>query len=144
MGQNPRVNAQFSAQWCVANAIAKGSSRLEHFRPDAVADATIERLLPRIRVVADGALDARGHSAVDLSLRTRDGRSASAGFDVSPGFPGNPLGEHDHRSRFDDCLRYAAYPLPPGQGERLAGAIDELEHLRDARDLLRFLVAAGR
>ncbi len=144
MGQNARVNAQFSAQWCVANAIARRASRLEHFRPQAVADPAITALLDRISVVADAALDARGHSAVDLVVRTTDGRSAEAGFDVAPGYPGNALGAADHRARFDDCLHYAAHPLPAGYDARIVHAIESLDDLADARELLRWLVRPSR
>lgn len=46
VGDNPHVNGQFSVQYCVANAIVRGASRLEHFRADSVRDTT---LLPTIR-----------------------------------------------------------------------------------------------
>ena len=63
MGENPRVDAQFSVQYCVANAIRRGASKLEHFRPAQVADARVQALLTRVAALADPALDARGHTA---------------------------------------------------------------------------------
>ena len=41
LGPNPRVDAQFSVQYCVANAIVRGSSRLEHFRPEQIRDPAV-------------------------------------------------------------------------------------------------------
>ena len=139
LGESPRVDAQFNAGWCVANALVRGASRLAHFTPDAVRDERIIALARRIEVVADAALDARGHSAVDLRLRTHDGREVSAGHDVAPGYPDNPLSDAEHEARFADCMEYAPRKLPRAAG--LRATIDRLETLADARALLPMLVA---
>jgi 2-methylcitrate dehydratase PrpD len=142
MGENPRVNAQFSAQYCVANAISRGASRLEHFTPEAVRQIATMDLIPRIEVVADATMDARGHSAVDLWVQTRDGRGARRSFDIAPGYPGNALSDADHHARFDDCMSYAAWPLEPAQIGRWVGLIDSLQTLQDVRDLLPLWISA--
>jgi 2-methylcitrate dehydratase PrpD len=141
VGANPRVDAQFSVQYCVANAIARGASKLEHFRPEAVTDPSLKPLIERIDVVADASMDARGHSSVDLDLVTSDGRRASRRLDISPGFPGNGLDAAEHRARFDDCMAYAARPLDPEQVERLLAAIDSLDRLDDITELSALVVA---
>ncbi|MGD9997456.1 MAG: MmgE/PrpD family protein [Ilumatobacteraceae bacterium] len=141
LGANPRVNAQFSVQYCVANAIVRGASKLEHFRPDAVSNPSLTPLIERIDVVADPSMDARGHSSVDLDLVTRDGRRASRRLDISPGFPGNGLGEAEHRARFDDCMAYAAHPLDDPQVERLIETIDDLANVGDVAELTNLLIA---
>src|SRR5262249_38376908 len=56
-GDNLRVNAQFSAQYCVANAVARRSSTLAHFRPSEIPDPVVQKLISRIRCVGDPALD---------------------------------------------------------------------------------------
>jgi 2-methylcitrate dehydratase PrpD len=139
IGANPRVDAQFSARWCVANALVRGASRLAHFRPDAVRDEAVLALAARIDAVADAALDARGHSAVDLRIHTRDGRVLSAGHDVAPGYPDHPLSDAEHEARFSDCLDYAPRALP--RAAELPGAIERIEALADARELVAMLVA---
>jgi 2-methylcitrate dehydratase PrpD len=108
MGDSPRVNAQFSAQYCVANAIWRRASKLDHFRPEAICDVGLQALIAKVMVIADPAMDARGHSAVDLLIRTHDGRSAQRSYDVSPGFPGRGLAAAEHEERFEDCLAYAS------------------------------------
>lgn len=142
MGENPRVNAQFSAQYCVANAISRSASRLNHFTPEAVRQIASTDLISRIEVVADPAMDARGHSAVDLWLETRDGRQSRRSFDIAPGYPGNPLSDADHRARFDDCMSYAAWPLESAQIARWMGLIDSLQTLEDVRALLPLWISA--
>lgn len=145
VGANPRVDAQFSAAWCVANALQRGRPQLAHFEPARVADAALQPLLQRITVLADPALDARGHTAVDLAITTTDGRQLRAGLDTAPGYPGAALSEAQHQARFDDCLAYAAAAAPralaPGQARALQAALADLGRLPDARALATLLVA---
>jgi 2-methylcitrate dehydratase PrpD len=112
IGANPRVDAQFNAGWCVANALLRGSSQLAHFSPAMVADPALRPLVERIRVIADPALDARGHTAVDLTLTTTDGRVLHDGLDIAPGFPGAGLSDAQHLARFEDAVAYAAQVAP--------------------------------
>jgi 2-methylcitrate dehydratase PrpD len=141
VGTNPRVDAQFSAAYCVANAFARGASQLAHFAPSQVAAPQLQRLIERIEVVADAALDARGHTAVDLEVRLLDGRTLVRALDIAPGFPGAPLSDAQHRARFDDCVAYAPHPLPPAQVQQLVDAIDSVASLDDARRLSALLIA---
>jgi 2-methylcitrate dehydratase PrpD len=139
-GANPRVSAQFSVQYCVANAILRRGASLEHFRPEMVTAPALVPLISRIDVIADPALDRRGHSAVDFELLTTDGRRANRSYDISPGYPGNGLGPAEHRARFDDCMAYAPYPLSEDQIARLVEAVD-LEAYSDVRALLGAIVS---
>jgi 2-methylcitrate dehydratase PrpD len=144
IGANPRVDAQFSAAWCVANALQRGRPQLGHFAPARVADAALLPLVQRVQVLADAALDARGHTAVDLAVTTTDGRVLRDGLDTAPGFPGAALTDAQHRARFDDCLAYAVAAAPralsPAQTTALQAALDDLASLPDARALASLLV----
>jgi 2-methylcitrate dehydratase PrpD len=141
LGDNPRVDAQFSAQFCVANALHRESSRLEHFTPQQVVEPAVAILMQRIRVVADPAMDQRGHSSVDLQVTTSDGRTRSWGVDIAPGYPGQDLKPDEHLARFQDCMDYAAVKLAPAQQSGLLSAVDGLEELKDVRELLPLLIA---
>lgn len=140
LGENPRVNAQFSAQYCIANAIARQSSKLQHFRPAEIPDPLVQGLIGRIRCVGDPALDARGHTAVDVTVTTRDGRTERRQLDIAPGFPGNALSEEEHTERFRACMDYAAYPLPPRQISAFLEIAESLDALSDARRLVDTLI----
>jgi 2-methylcitrate dehydratase PrpD len=139
IGDNPRVDAQFSAQYCVANAIVRRNSALPHFRVEAVRDASVGALIQRVTVEADAALNARGHTAVDLLLHTQDGRTHARSLDIAPGFPDAPLSDAQQRARFDDCMAYAPRPLP--QVQRFLDVVQRLGELPDARVLAGLLVA---
>jgi 2-methylcitrate dehydratase PrpD len=144
IGENPRVNAQFSVQYCVASAIVRGASKLEHFRPEAVCDAALLPTIDRVEVIADPSMDERGHSSVDLEIFTVDGRQAARRFDTSPGYPGNGLSDAEHRARFDDCMSYAAQPLDGQQIDALVDAIATMADLPDIGSLVGLLVAPIR
>jgi 2-methylcitrate dehydratase PrpD len=144
MGDNPRVNAQFSAQYCVANAIWRGASKLDHFRPSAIAEAGLQTLIAKVRVISDPAMDARGHSAVDLMIRTRGGRSAQRSYDVSPGFPGRGLSASEHQARFEDCMAYAsaraleAGEMGAGSASRTATILDAVNSMEQLSNVVPF------
>ncbi|UCE30549.1 MAG: MmgE/PrpD family protein [Burkholderiales bacterium] len=143
IGANPRVNAQFSAQYCVANAVLRGASRLEHFREAEIRDPAIAALIPRIAVLADAGMDARGHSSVDLEVVTTDGVRHTRRYDVSPGYPDNPLIDAELQGRFDDCMSYAAWPLAPEQRSGWLQALAAIEAQADVTRLLPLLVSAA-
>ena len=105
-GANPRVDAQFSAAYCVANALVRRASTLQHFAPAQVFDLPCTRSIERVEVVADPALNARGHAAVDLDVTTNDGLILQRALDIPPGFPGSDLDEAQHLARFQDRLGY--------------------------------------
>ena len=140
LGDNPRVNAQFSAQYCAANAIVRQSSALQHFRVDAVQDDRVLGLIDRVRAVADPAMNARGHTAVDVQLTMRDGTVHHRALDIAPGFPGNDLSDAQQQARFADCMAYAPHALPAAQVQALQAVLQDLERLSDARELVSLLV----
>ena len=142
IGGNPRVDAQFSAQYCIANAVVRGASTLEHFRPDEISNPEVLGLAQRIKVLSDPALEYQGRTSADLTLVTSEGKTHRKGLDVAPGYPTNPLKDEEHMSRFRDCLSYAETPLPADQAAQLLEAITGLDGLDDARALIRLLVVS--
>lgn len=134
-GANPRVDAQFSAAYCAANALVRQASRLHHFAPAQVHDPAVNDMVGRIVVLADASLDARGHTAVDLAVTTTDGKVHRRALDIAPGFPGTDLDDAQHRARFEDCLAYAPRSPSEAQVERLLAALHGLTGLGDAREL---------
>ncbi|AWI81093.1 MmgE/PrpD family protein [Parazoarcus communis] len=142
IGDNPRVNAQFSVRYCVANVIVHGYPQLGHFTTASVCDPTVRALAARIDVIADESMAGRHHSAVDLQVDTLDGRRFESSLEIAPGFPGNALAEEVHLARFLDCMGYAALPLSPAQVDGLVGKVTCLQDLDDVRVLLADMVSA--
>jgi 2-methylcitrate dehydratase PrpD len=141
MGENPKVNAQFNIQYCVANALLRKSSKLEHFDEPSIREPKIMELIDKIHVMAEPTLDERGHTAIDMRVTTRDGGVLHKSVDIARGFPGNPLTKDEHNERFQDCVRYAKKPLPPENIEKLVSLIAQLEEIDDVRVLIPLLLS---
>lgn len=107
LGSNPRVNAQFSLQYCVANALVRKASLLDHFRPEQINGPDVLSLAERVHVSHEPALDAREHTSVALQVRMTDGAVWCDALDIAPGFPGKPLTDEEHEQRFAACMAYA-------------------------------------
>jgi 2-methylcitrate dehydratase PrpD len=140
-GENVRVDAQFSAKYCVANALVRRASTLQHFAPESIADPGVNALIPKVTCHGDPALDERDHSAVELELTTRDGARHHRALDASPGFPGNELSDADHTQRFEDCMQYAAVPLEGAKIAAFLSGLDQLEKADNALELIDCLIA---
>jgi 2-methylcitrate dehydratase PrpD len=140
IGHNPRVNAQFSIRYCVANALLRKSSRLEHFEEPPIRDPNIMDIVPKIHVEADPILDERDETAVEMEVLTKTGDTYHKRIDIAAGFPERPLSAEEIRERFWNCIGYAKKPLPEGKAEKLVSWMDELEGVDDIRGLIPLLL----
>lgn len=107
LGDNPRVDAQFSLQYGIANALVRRASTLDHFRPERIDDPEILQVCAKVRVLHEPALDAREHTSVALAIFMKDGQMLRDALDIAPGFPGDALDEQEHAARFSACMAYA-------------------------------------
>ena len=136
IGHNPRVNAQFSIRYCVANALLRKSSRLEHFEEFLINDRKIMDIIEKIRIESDPILDERDETAVEMQVKAKSGDLYNKRIDVAAGFPERPLGTEEIMERFWNCTGYAKKPLPQEKVEKLASLIGKLEEVEDIRSLI--------
>jgi 2-methylcitrate dehydratase PrpD len=141
VGDNPRVNAQFSIQYCVASALARGEAKLDHFEESSVIDPNMMALSKKIQVISDPRLDDRGHTALDMRVLTGDGGEHVKQVDIAPGFPGNPLTRKEHEQHFWDCMEFSSASLPRERAEEILSQVSRLEELDDVRRLIPLLLA---
>ena len=140
VGDNPKVNAQFSIQYCVANALLRKSSRLFHFEEGSIKDPRIAALIKRINVKEDKALEARGHTPLDMRVVTRSGKEYFRTLDIAPGFPGNELKREDHEQRFWDCIEFAGQRIARESAEKIISLVNGIEALEDIRTMIPLLL----
>ena len=140
IGDNPKVNAQFSIQYCVANALLRKSSKLFHFEEDSIKDPRIAALTKRINIIEDRALEARGHTPLDMRVVTRSGKEYFRTLDVAPGFPGNELSQGDHEERFWDCIEFAGQRIARESAEKIVSLVNGIEALEDIRTMISLLL----
>ena len=140
VGANPKVDAQFNIQYCVASALMRKGAKLEHFDEDTIKEPVMLEIARRIRVSEDAALDKRGLTAVDMRVNTRDGKSYSKSIDVAIGFPGKPLTQQDHANRFLACIDYAGDGFSKEKTYELVTSVEKLEEMEDVCSLIPLLL----
>jgi 2-methylcitrate dehydratase PrpD len=141
IGDNPKVDAQFSIQYCVANALLRKSSKLFHFEEDSIKDPRVLALTKKINMIEDRALEARGHTPLDMRVVTRSGKEYFRSLDIAPGFPGNELTQEDHEERFWDCIEFAGQRITRGSAEKIISLVNGIEALEDIRTIIPLLLS---
>ena len=136
LGENPRVNAQFSIQYCVASALLRGGAKLQHFEETAVRDQDVMAFSKKISVTADPGLNERGHTALDMRVVTGQGTQYHKQIEIAPGFPGNPLTQEEHHKHYWDCLEFAPQGLSREKAEKILSLVNRIEELEDIRDMI--------
>jgi len=140
IGKNPRVNAQFSIQYCVANALLRGSSKLNHFEDNYVREPKVLELIDKISVINDPNLEKRTRLTVEMEIHTKQGAAYHKVVDYFRGTPENPLTNEEHLERFQDCVRYADDRLPQENVEKILYLVSQLEELPDVCSLIPLLL----
>lgn len=143
IGDNPRVNAQFNVQYCVANGLLRKSSRLIHFEESNVKSEEIMNIIRRIDVHPDPALEETpGFSAgANLVVKTKDNREYQKRVDKARGFPGNELTEEEHEECFKDHISYAGIKLPDKNVKKAAAFIRDIDRAGNVRSLIPLLLS---
>ncbi len=141
IGDSPRVNAQFSTQYCVANALLRKSSQLIHFEEEYIRESEIMEIVKKIKVTSDPALEKRVQTAVDMEVRTKQGAVYRKSIDSARGSPGNELTREEHIASFQDCVNYCGKPLPKKNPEKIISMVDKLAETADIRDLIALLLS---
>ena len=127
------IDAKFSLPFTVATALLHGGVKLQHFFPEALADAAVIDLASRMSFAVDASY---GMTGGRIEIHHRDGRVFSRRIDQPYGHPSNPLSEQDLLAKFADCAAYAATPLAPAKVERLAQNVLNLEDIDSVRQAL--------
>ncbi len=140
LGSDPKVNAQFSIAYCGATARLRRCSQLPHFEESAIKDPRLMELAKKVRVISDPALEARGHTPLDMRVFTLDGKMYERKIDIAPGFPGNPLSKEDHEQRLRDCVAFAKKPLQKEKINEMISTVNSFEKIEDVRTLIPLML----
>jgi 2-methylcitrate dehydratase PrpD len=132
------LQAQMSAQYCLAAALRDGQLLARQFADDRLADPEILELAARVEVRVDPEMDAMypGHFANIVEAHTRDGAILVQRVDDPLGSPARPLEQKEVEEKFRD-LGDAA--LDPPRVERILQVVGGIESLPDAAGLAALL-----
>lgn len=139
VGENPQVDAQFSAQYCVANAIIRRSSKLMHFTPESVRELEDHPLIGRISVHSSSELTS--HAGSTLIVKMKDGRTVHRTLEMPPGYSLNELTPEEQVQGYWDCIDYSGGVISKDQASELEIATRTLEEYPDVCELIELTLA---
>jgi 2-methylcitrate dehydratase PrpD len=141
-GEKPTVNAKFSIQYCVANAMLRKGSKLEHFEEEYIRDPKVMELVKKIHITADPTIDSGQREfslRTEMKVTTIKGDVYQKVVDIPTGFPGNAMSAEEHIERFRDAATYKCKRLPEEKIEKIIDTVRHLEAVKDVRSLIPLL-----
>lgn len=132
-----KFEALLSAHYVAGVYLRDRTVTLDQFEPACYDDPVLRQFAgDRVEILHDPALS-NGQAIADIELK--DGSNCSARCDHPLGAPENPLTAAQCEAKLRSC---AEGVLPAGQTDELVAAINEIETLGSARDLLALLRTA--
>ena len=131
---HPVVEAIVSAAYCIAVAIIRRALYLEDFTEARIADPDVGALARRVRVTLLPANEITFVPQV-LHIHLRDGRKLERRVDVLKGHPSRPMTRAEIVDKVRRCATYAARPADGRRVDAIVHAVDNLEAMRDVREL---------
>lgn len=142
-GDDPRISAMYSIQYCVANALLRRSCRIRHFDESAVREPKIMEIINKIHIMADPTLDPRNELATHMEVRMKDGTVYHKAVEFPRGTAQNPLTKEELMDKFQDSISYGGKPLPKENIKGIISLVDRLEKIKDVRSLIPLLISKG-
>jgi 2-methylcitrate dehydratase PrpD len=139
IGMNPQVDAQFSYQYAVANAVVRRRFSLEDIMPEAIADPAVLNMVKKIHPRVNRELERESTRATIVSIKTKEGRQYSKKVLYPRGSKQNPVGREEVIRKFKSCVQFAGEPLFGSNADRIIGIVDELETIPDVSRLTELI-----
>ena len=147
MGDNPQVNAQFSAAYGVAVALLRRRAGLAEFTDRQVReDAEVAELAKRIRIVANRD-EPGGYVRIEddfpphadkphtVVVTTKDGRELSKAYTIREILSPRAMTMADTIAKFRGCAEFAGI-CPADRAETIISSVQELEKFDHASDFV--------
>lgn len=132
------LQAQLSAQYCIAVAILEGHALVSQFTEEKIRDAKILELAKRVEVKVHPEIDNiyPEKFATILEIVTKGGESRSLRLDYPKGSPENPMSFEEVEQKF---ISISSDIIGSRRAEEIAGIVGAIEHLNDISALAELL-----
>jgi 2-methylcitrate dehydratase PrpD len=126
--------ARFSTRYAVAVTLADGEALPRQFTMERINDPDLRALAPEVNMRAVDEFDQKYSDEWGgrIRLHTRSGHAFERLVRFPLGDPENPLDDEALRNKF---MSLAGDIMPKEQAQRMAAMIENLEHVRNVRDL---------
>lgn len=140
-GDDPKISAMYSIQYCVANALLRKKCKLRHFDESMVRDPDLKDLIEKIHPYPITNVEKLDDLGSVMEIKMKDGSVYNKTVFSPRGSKENPLSKEELMEKFQDCASYGGKRLSQASVQRIISTIDTLEHLDDVRNLIALLIS---
>ncbi len=134
------LEGKFSLEYCVAQALLCGGVRLRHFTEEAVAEASVQSLIEKMRWVEKFPMPEmgtpQGFGSKSIQIKLKDGREYCKEVAIAKGMPRNPLTADELNAKYKDC---ASIVLNKEHVEKSLSLLNNLPEIKDITALVEIL-----
>ncbi|MEI5668390.1 MmgE/PrpD family protein [Bosea sp. CCNWLW174] len=136
----PKQNyAQLCMSYIAAKVLLRGEIDLAHYRGDELTDPLTHEVARKITMLSDGSDKPNALVPVDVTIRLKNGTELSWRCEQMLASPQRRLSRELHLKKFRRCWEFAADALTADARETLIAMVDDLETVRDMREVARLL-----
>ncbi len=123
---NPQVAAQFSIHYSAASALLRRKLGIAEIQDEAVFDADVAGLIPKIAVSIDTE-NAGKFAPAGIRIRKLDGEVLESRMDYVPGTQENPLSDGQVAAKFRDCAAFGLHPMSEADADAFAARLTGID-----------------
>jgi 2-methylcitrate dehydratase PrpD len=134
----PQIDAAFSIQYNVANALLRKDTKLVHFTDEYVRDEKIADMVNKIRLTSTTSPETPLGAGVKIKMR--NGGEYEARVDMPKGHGVlTPLTPAEKKAKFFDNVDFSN-TIPGDRAEKALGLLERLEEVDDVTEIFKLLV----
>jgi 2-methylcitrate dehydratase PrpD len=140
IGAVPHVNAIFSLQYTVANALMRGYPKPEHFTEESIRDPKIAEMIKKVKITTQ-EFPNESFLAATVRAKMPDGSEFSQHVNVPKGNElEHPLTREEKREKFRINASFSG-KVNMKNAEEALNMLEQLEDVKDITKIVRLLVA---
>jgi len=134
----PQIDAAFSIQYNVANALLRKGTKLEHFTDEYIRDEKIADMVDKIRLTSTTSPETPLGAGVKIKMRNGGGYEARVDMPKGHGVL-TPLSSAEKRAKFFDNVNFSK-TVPADRAEKALEQLEKLEEINNVAEVFKLLV----
>jgi 2-methylcitrate dehydratase PrpD len=130
------LQGKFSMYYCVASALVHGKVDLGTFSDEAVGNAAVVALIPKITMEVDERVRHDREFAAIVAIETQQGERLEQPVHIAPGKPARWLTPAQLKEKFRDCCEYSNCSVKAAEAFAALQAIERASSLSDVLPLI--------
>jgi 2-methylcitrate dehydratase PrpD len=137
IGDYPPATAKFNLRYSVANALARKSSKVEHFTDEFIRDKKVGGLARKVKLTS---LSPSEKPTTFLNIKMKDGREFSAVLDTSRRGPSGPSSKEELEEKFRSNVA-VSNTVSNKNAEEALDMLEHIDEVDDIKQIINLLVA---